>query len=173
MEDLTATQPVAGTSASGDAPAVAPDLDLVLLRIAPAARRGEVVPLDPKSAPLALGRAEANAIRLFTATASRSHAMLRVCAAEGWLIEPVPGRTLSIDGDPSQEAVPLEPGMNIRMGDDHLRCERAGDVRPRGGDDPSIDRSGNADSEPSAGKARRSWNLRTTLGHFLGRTRDR
>ena len=43
-----------------------------------------------------------------------------------WVLTPVEGKSVSIDGDKTSEPVVLEVGMNIVMGGDHLRCVTEG-----------------------------------------------
>jgi len=104
-----------------------------LLRVSPRSRAGERIDLDPLRTSYAVGRAESNEVRLYTASASRKHARIYLGASGYWVIEPVGERSVAIDDDPSREPVPLEENMNLVMGQDHLRF-----VKPSRG---SVDRN--------------------------------
>ena len=156
-----------GASAGAGPPASS---DLVLLRMEPSLHRGEVVTLDAAGGTLSMGRALESAVRLYTATASRSHARLRP-SSEGWTIEPEPGCRVSIDGDPTEEGVALELGMNLMLGGDHLRCERSSQAPrgERGG--PLLGGPPSSQAGPGPAESGGSWNLRAAVGHFLRRIR--
>jgi pSer/pThr/pTyr-binding forkhead associated (FHA) protein len=100
---------------------------LLLERIQPTLGRGDRIPLVASRMPLRVGRAEENEIRLLTASASRRHATIELDGAGRWVIVPVEGRVLRVDGDEVAGAVVLEPGLNLVMGGDHLRCIGAED----------------------------------------------
>jgi pSer/pThr/pTyr-binding forkhead associated (FHA) protein len=95
---------------------------MLLERIQPTLGRGERIPLVVSRNPMRVGRAEYNEIRLLTASASRRHATIEFDGAGRWVIVPVEGRVLRVDGDEVTGAVVLEPGLNLVMGGDHLRC---------------------------------------------------
>ena len=75
---------------------------------------------------MSLGRAEQNDVRLYTASASREHAEIRGDESGDWVLTPVPGKSVLVDGDAITEPIVLEVGMNIVMGGDHLRCVTEG-----------------------------------------------
>ncbi len=99
---------------------------LALERIEPSLGRGERIALEPERSRIRIGRAESNELRLYTASASREHAVISADASGAWVVTPVPGRSLLVDGDEENESVPLEVGMNLVFGADHLRCVEPG-----------------------------------------------
>ena len=38
------------------------------------------------------------------------------------MITPLAGKSITVDGDPTTQPVTLELGMNLELGEDHLRC---------------------------------------------------
>lgn len=99
---------------------------ICLERIAPSFGRGERLRLDPSAPRITLGRAEGNEIRLYTDSASRQHASIEGGPSGGWILTPVPGRSVVIDGEPITTPIVLEMGMNLVFGRDHLRCVAEG-----------------------------------------------
>lgn len=95
---------------------------LILERIEPSLGRGERLRLDAARWPVRIGRAERNDLRLYTASASREHAVITGSPEGSWILTPAEGKPVSIDGDPTEEPVELEAGMNLVFGGDHLRC---------------------------------------------------
>ena len=88
--------------------------------------------LDSSRARFSVGRAEHNDIRLYTASASREHAVIECNDTGEWILTPAGGKTVGVDGEEERVPVVLEPGLNLVMGGDHLRCldeEHAGGVR--------------------------------------------
>ncbi len=118
-----ATKAGAATAASA-LPATSSIPVILLERIEPALGRGERIRLDADAAPVRIGRAESNEIRLYTASASREHAVLAANATGEWILTPLPGRTVAVDGERGDAAVVLEAGMNLTLGGDRLRCLR-------------------------------------------------
>jgi len=119
----------------GDAPApdtlaesrtaIAPSASLppmLLERIEPSLGRGERLRLDAAQGQVQIGRAEHNDLRLYTASASREHAVIAGSPEGSWILTPSEGKSVSIDGYPTEEPVELEVGMNLVFGGDHLRC---------------------------------------------------
>lgn len=113
------TQPIAPRS---------PRSSMLLERIEPSLGRGERIWLDRSQPEISLGRAEQSDIRLYTASASRAHAVISDDEAGVWVLTIEDGKSVSIDGERTTEPVVLETGMNIILGQDHLRCviERPG-----------------------------------------------
>ena len=99
---------------------------LLLERIEPSLGRGERLRLDAAHWRVSLGRAEHNDIRLYTESASRDHAVISGNEAGEWVLTPVEGKSVEIDGEAIAEPVVLEMGMNLLMGADHLRCVSEG-----------------------------------------------
>ena len=95
---------------------------LLLERIEPSLGRGEQIRLDASLRKLSLGRAEQSGIRLYTASASRAHAVISGDEAGAWVLTVEAGKSVLIDGETTTEPVVLEAGMNIILGQDHLRC---------------------------------------------------
>lgn len=93
-----------------------------LERIEPSLGRGERIRLDRFDRKVSLGRAEENGIRLYTSSASREHAVIVLDEADQWMLTPTAGRFVLIDGEVTRELIMLEVGMNIILGQDHLRC---------------------------------------------------
>lgn len=104
---------------SGD-PSGAPTL--VFERIEPSAVRGERFRLDPDLARIRVGRSETNEFRLYSASTSRKHAVLERNFAGEWVLSPLGGKDVKVDGYPLEDSVVLEAGMNLVIGGDHLRC---------------------------------------------------
>jgi hypothetical protein len=149
---------------------------ILLERIEPSFGRGERIPLARGASILRIGRAKSSDIQLFTATASREHAILRRDASGQWQIAPVGETRLLIDGEPTATPTPLEVGMNFVMGGDQLRCVATGGVVARGlpgpGDDSGNQRGFVARPHPSApsGRVRLGMGIAlmgTTIGLFL------
>ena len=105
-------------------------LPMLLERIEPSLGRGERLRLDASHWKLSLGRAEESDIRLYTASASREHAVIAGNEAGEWVLTLAAGRSVLIDGEITTEPVVLEVGMNIILGHDHLRCVTEG-LAPR------------------------------------------
>ncbi|MFK7898665.1 MAG: FHA domain-containing protein, partial [Myxococcota bacterium] len=99
---------------------------LLLERIEPSMGRGERIRLDVRHWHISLGRAEENDVRLYTASASREHALIEGNEDGEWIMTPAEGKSVFIDGEPVWESLPLEVGMNLVMGKDHLRCVTEG-----------------------------------------------
>jgi len=95
---------------------------MLLERIEPSLARGEQVRLDTANGKLSVGRAEESDVRLYTASASREHAVIAGNEAGEWVLTPMAGKTVLIDGEMMTEPVVLEVGLNIILGQDHLRC---------------------------------------------------
>ena len=99
---------------------------MLLERIEPSLGRGERLRLDASHWKLSLGRAEHSDLRLYTASASRDHALIAGDEAGNWVLTPASGKSVKIDGEAVSEPVVLEVGMNIVLGGDHLRCVSEG-----------------------------------------------
>lgn len=136
------------------APSAAPP-PMLLERIEPSLARGERVRLDAADGQISLGRAEHNDLRLYTASASREHAVIAGNEAGAWLLTPVEGKSVSIDGDPTEEPVELEIGMNLVLGGDHLRCVRDAPLREASSGTTGSD--GPAGEGPSGRTGRATW----------------
>ena len=116
--------------------AIAPSSSLqpmLLERVEPSLGRGERIRLDAAHWHLSLGRADHNDVRLYTASASREHAVIAGTESGEWVLTPAEGRSVMIDGDATREPVVLEVGMNLVMGSDHLRCVTEGLARTQMG----------------------------------------
>ena len=98
---------------------------IMLERIEPSLGRGERLLLDASKRKLSVGRAEANDLRLYTASASREHAVIVGNDDGEWVLTPSAGKSVLIDGEITTEPVVLEVGLNIILGQDHLRCVAA------------------------------------------------
>ena len=126
VEPEEATRPGGESDPKG---AIAPSAALhpmLLERIEPSLGRGERLRLDAAHWHVTIGRAEHNDLRLYTASASREHAVIAGNEAGEWVLTPAEGRSVSIDGDPTEEPVELEVGMNLVFGGDQLRCVTEG-----------------------------------------------
>jgi hypothetical protein len=99
---------------------------MLLERIEPSLGRGERMRLDTANWRASLGRAEESDIRLFTASASREHAGIAGSENGDWILTPAKDKSVMIDGEPVAEPIVLEVGMNIILGQDHLRCVTEG-----------------------------------------------
>jgi pSer/pThr/pTyr-binding forkhead associated (FHA) protein len=99
---------------------------MVLERIEPSFGRGERIRLDTSRSSFRFGRAEENDVRLYTASASREHAEICSTQSGEWLVAPLSGKSITVDGDPTTRPVRLELGMNLELGEDHLRCVAEG-----------------------------------------------
>jgi len=99
---------------------------LLLERIEPSLGRGERIRLDASHWKRSLGRAEESDVRLYTASASREHAVISGNSAGEWVLTLATGKSVLIDGEMTTESVVLEAGMNIILGQDHLRCVTEG-----------------------------------------------
>ncbi len=122
--DQKLLSPTPGSTAS-----LAPSSSLrpmLLERIEPSLGRGERLRLDAAHWKVSLGRAEECDIRLYTASASRQHATITGTERGEWLLTPLAGKTVGIDGESVSEPLVLEMGMNIVLGQDHLRCVAEG-----------------------------------------------
>lgn len=121
---VVADAPVTDT---GSKTPIAPSSSLhpmLLERIDPSLGRGERMRLDAARWRVSLGRADQNEIQLYTASASREHAVIAGNEDGDWVLTPGEGKTVKIDGDETDEPVVLEVGMNLVFGGDHLRCVR-------------------------------------------------
>lgn len=127
---------------------------LMLVRIEPPSGRREQIVLDRLNTPAAVGRAEASAVRLLTASASRFHAVLERDAAGIWWITPEPGKPIQVDGETVTERCALELGLNLQLGGDRLRCAAVSQA------DVSETAPGAANAPP----AHRSGWIRAALG---------
>jgi hypothetical protein len=133
MADLP-TVVSSGTDESMRQAGLAPSSSLqpmLLERVDPSMGRGERVSLDATHWRVSLGRGENNNVRLYTASASRDHAVISGNEAGEWVLTPNPGRAVAVDGEPTSDPVVLEEGMNILLGADHLRCVVERLDRPR------------------------------------------
>jgi FHA domain len=101
---------------------------MTLERIDPSLGRGEQVRLDVARRRIRVGRAESNELQLYTASTSREHAIIEGSDSGDWVLVPLPGKSVRVDGDETSDPVLLEPGMNIVLGGDHLRCIDDGPV---------------------------------------------
>jgi hypothetical protein len=99
---------------------------MLLERIEPSLGRGERLRLDASRPKVSLGRAEENDVRLYTASASREHAVIAGSEEGDWVLTLSAGKSVLIDGEMTTEPVVLEVGMNIILGQDHLRCVTEG-----------------------------------------------
>ena len=100
----------------------APGVPMILERVEPSFGRGERVRLDAARSRFRFGRGEDNDVRLYTASASRQHAEISSTQTGDWVITPLAGKSITVDGDPTTQPVTLELGMNLELGEDHLRC---------------------------------------------------
>lgn len=128
--DAAGPAPAAGAERpSPTSASLAPSASLrpvLLERVEPSLGRGERLRLDASQWNVVLGRAEESDIRLYTASASRQHATIAGNARGEWLLTPAPGKTVWIDGEQTTRPIVLEVGMNIVLGQDHLRCVTEG-----------------------------------------------
>ncbi len=129
--DPEATDNLIAASPGDPAPSapIAPSSSLrpmLLERIEPSLGRGERLRLDATHWRVSLGRAEDSDIRLYTVSASRDHALIAGSESGDWVLTPATGRSVLIDGEPVAEPVVLEVGMNLILGQDHLRCVTEG-----------------------------------------------
>jgi len=129
--DSDDTEVLVAASATESPPSapIAPSSSLrpmLLERIEPSLGRGERMRLDATHWRVSLGRAEESDIRLYTASASRDHAIIAGSENGDWLLTPAKDRSVRIDGDLIAEPIVLEIGMNIILGQDHLRCVTEG-----------------------------------------------
>ena len=131
VDSLSEAATVVGAAAA-DGPsrgAIAPSSSLhpmLLERVEPSLGRGERIRLDASHWRIRLGRADNNDVRLYTASASREHAVIAGNEAGEWVVTPAPGKSVKIDGELCAYPVVLEVGMNLVMGTDHLRCVTEG-----------------------------------------------
>jgi hypothetical protein len=102
---------------------------MLLERIEPSLGRGERLRLDAAHWRVSLGRAEESDIRLYTASASREHATIAGNERGEWVLTLASGKSVLIDGEITTEPIELEVGMNIILGQDHLRCVTEGLAR--------------------------------------------
>ena len=102
---------------------------MLLERIEPSLGRGERLRLDAAHWRVSLGRAEESDIRLYTASASREHATIAGNERGEWVLTLASGKSVLIDGEITTEPIVLEVGMNIILGQDHLRCVTEGLAR--------------------------------------------
>lgn len=110
------------------------DLDadpMWLERIEPSLGRGERLRLDAAQEKVSLGRAEDSDVRLYTVSASREHALIAANTQGQWILTPVAGKSVLVDGQIATQPVMLEVGLNIILGQDHLRCVAEEDVPRR------------------------------------------
>ncbi|MBB82797.1 MAG: hypothetical protein CL931_03185 [Deltaproteobacteria bacterium] len=128
---------------------------MLLERIEPSFGRGERLRLDAAHGYVRIGRAEHNDLRLYTAAASREHAVIAGNEAGEWVLTPAEGKSVSIDGDPTGEPVELEVGMNLIFGGDHLRCVR--EVRQRDHMAVATASEGLPRANASPGSGRTGW----------------
>jgi len=136
-----------GTRTDAAGPASGSSLHPMLLeRIEPSIGRGERLRLDATRSRVRLGRAEENDIRLYTASASREHATIAADGHGQWQLTPGPGKSVAIDGEETSEAVLLELGMNVVLGQDHLRCVSEGLASGEMAASTAADGLGNADA---------------------------
>jgi hypothetical protein len=102
---------------------------MLLERIEPSLGRGERLRLDAAHWSVSLGRAEESDIRLYTASASREHATIAGNEQGEWILTLASEKSVLIDGEIMTAPIALEVGMNIILGQDHLRCVTEGLVR--------------------------------------------
>ena len=102
---------------------------MLLERIEPSLGRGERLRLDAAHWRVSLGRAEESDVRLYTASASREHATIAGNERGEWVLTLDSGKSVLIDGEMTTEPIVLEVGMNIILGQDHLRCVTEGLAR--------------------------------------------
>lgn len=127
--EIDATVAVGSTPnvAAVSSPALRP---ISLERIEPSLGRGERFRLDASCSKMSLGRGEKCDIRLYTTSASRDHAVISGDETGDWILTPSAGKSVSIDGgEPTTQPVVLDIGMNIILGQDHLRIVAEGLVR--------------------------------------------
>jgi hypothetical protein len=130
--DTTETVVAVSAADAGSSRGLAPSSSLIpmlLERIEPSLGRGERMRLDASHWRLSIGRAEESDVRLYTVSASREHAVIAGNDAGQWVLTLAPGKAALIDGDPVSGTIELEVGMNIILGQDHLRCVAEGLVR--------------------------------------------
>lgn len=137
---------------------------LLLERIEPSLGRGERIRLDASHRKRSLGRAEESDVRLYTASASREHAVISGNAAGEWVLTLATGKSVLIDGEMTTESVVLEAGMNIILGQDHLRCVTE---RP-GRREMAAETAADAFKDPVDSKSRmlRFWAGRSSAGRW-------
>jgi hypothetical protein len=116
-------------------------LPMWLERIEPSLGRGERLRLEGSHRNVSLGRAEESDVRLYTASASREHAVITENAAGEWELTVSAGKSVSIDGEMMTEPVVLEIGMNVILGQDHLRCVSEGLAQGEGIAQAEVDQS--------------------------------
>jgi len=109
----------------------------MLEALEPAEQRGERVELDTSQGRYRLGRSESSDIRLYTPEASRDHADIRLSETGEWLLEPLPGQRVLVDGDPLDAPCSLCEGLRIELGGDRFRCSEAPSRRVAEGGDPT------------------------------------
>jgi hypothetical protein len=124
-ETLIAVPPVDSPPSAPIAPSSSL-LPMLLERIGPSLGRGERMRLDAAHWRVSLGRAEESDIRLYTASASRDHACIAGSEDGDWILTPAKDKSVMIDGESVSEPIVLEVGMNILLGQDHLRCVTEG-----------------------------------------------
>ncbi|HEY2773692.1 MAG TPA: FHA domain-containing protein [Candidatus Binatia bacterium] len=66
-----------------------------------------------------IGRALECDLRLFSSSASRQHAKIEK-RNEGWVLVPIEGRRVMVDGEFIDAEVLLQPQMRLSLGDDEL-----------------------------------------------------
>jgi hypothetical protein len=130
FETLVAPLPVKASPSTAIAPS-ASLRPMLLERIEPSLGRGERLRLDAAQWQVSLGRAQESDIHLYTASASRVHASIAGNESGEWVLTPETGKTVLIDGEGVAQPVVLEAGMNIVLGQDHLRCVDEGLERRR------------------------------------------
>lgn len=114
---------------------------VVFERIEPSAMRGEKIRLDPRLHRIRVGRSETNEFRLHAASTSRKHAVIERDFTGRWVLTPLAGKNVKVDGYPTSESVVLEPGMNLVLGGDHLRCLSGDDLDEEVTTTPGADES--------------------------------
>jgi len=115
---------------------------IVFERIEPSSMRGNRVFLDPAKAQIRVGRSKANEFRLYSAWASRKHAIIERNFTGHWVMTPYSGRGIKVDEQPMTEPVVLEVGMHLVLGGDHFRCVPEEGLRDRDDNNPETSRRG-------------------------------
>ena len=156
----TEVAPLEDASTRGSIPPSSSLHPILLERVEPSLGRGERLRLDAAHWRVRLGRAEHNEIRLYTASASREHAEIAGSPSGEWILTPAPGKSVLVDGSETHVAVPLEVGMNLVLGGDHLRCVTESLSRP----DATAQTAAEGLGESRRGGLDRSWLLILGVG---------
>ena len=153
--DAEATR-VAASEVAAERPArrSRPLQPILLEWVEPSVARGTRFRLEPDRREVRLGRATTQDVRLFSGSASREHAVIEGDAYGDWVLSPLEGKSVKVDGYALSDPVILEDGMNLMFGGDHVRCltEESGVARAR--QDPPVKRSERPRSRPVEPDAR-------------------